>query len=576
MSNEAKLHRKHRHSKTNKVTSLIRGRHSGSKSKNIEQKTSISKSKALSPNGQTNQKNLKVQARLIAKKFELSQNEKLKELLGIGKKSREMKDFWALRNVNFEVFDGEAIGIIGLNGSGKSTLLNMIDKSLSITTGELTINGEVSHIAIGAGLKPDLTGRDNIRLKATMMGMTKQEIEDKMDEIVQFSELGPFIDRQVKDYSSGMRSKLAFSIAVNQDPDILIIDEALSVGDSTFAAKSSKKMFEFRERGKTIFVVSHSVDQIRNWTDKVLWLHYGEVKEYGATKDILPKYQTFIRWFNGLSKEQQEQYKLDRRQEQLDYSVEALKQEILDNSPQDLAQTELTIIDETMLKSKNKAKLPIMSQIVMGLCFVFMLFNIVVLARSGDTQTLTSDTKLPPQSSSKSQSSSQSNRSTSASKSSTSSSQKSSSKSTETFNYVVQDGDTLGGIAAAYGLATDEILKLNPGLDPSLITVGMTIKLPKSVEGMAGTQENPNTTTADDTNQNTPIYDGGTTVPSYESPAVPLTPETPPTVETPPSVETPPTVETPPPTPSTPDTPLDSTPEPEPEVPSGEGTSEAG
>ena len=313
MADNSNLSRRNRKNKKTK-TFRTHGKHTEVTNSIPEKAMSVETTDVLPLPNKSGQTKLKVRASLISKKFELSQNEKLKELLGIGKNSREIKDFWALRIVNFEVYDGEAIGIVGLNGSGKSTLLNIIDKSLSSTTGELQINGEVSYIAIGAGLKIGLTGRDNIRLKGTMMGMSKKEIEDKMDEIIDFSELGPFIDRPVKDYSSGMRSKLAFSIAVNQDPDILIIDEALSVGDSTFAAKSAKKMFEFRERGKTIFVVSHNAGQIQKWTDKVIWLHYGEVKEYGATKDVLPKYQTFITWFNKLSKEQQEQYKLDRRQ----------------------------------------------------------------------------------------------------------------------------------------------------------------------------------------------------------------------------------------------------------------------
>ncbi|GFH39794.1 ATP-binding cassette domain-containing protein [Lactococcus insecticola] len=516
---------------------------------------------------QATDKNLKVRASLISKKFELSQNEKFKEVFGIGKDSREIKDFWALRNINFDVYDGEAVGIVGLNGSGKSTLLNIIDKSLSATTGELAINGEVSYIAIGAGLKAGLTGRDNIRLKGTMMGMTKQEINEKMEEIISFSELGPFIDRQVKDYSSGMRSKLAFSIAVNQDPDILIIDEALSVGDSTFAAKSAKKMFEFRERGKTIFVVSHNASQIQKWTDKVIWLHYGEVKEYGPTKDVLPKYQTFVNWFNRLSKEQQEQYKLDRRQEQLDYSVEALKQEVVDNSSEILGQESLEIIDETIAKSKNRAKLSWLSKCIMAICFVFMMFTLGVSVKGGGLNNASSPkpSKIGAPKSAPSTSSSQKSTANSSQKSTASTSKKSSSKAIETFDYVVQDGDTVSGIAAAYGISSDEILKLNPKLDPTLITVGMTLKLPKSVEGKASTVADDaasDTTTADDTTTDTVTTDDTTQTdsgytddtyvpaPSYQAPSTDApAPEVPTASAETPAVETPsvedPTVETP-------------------------------
>lgn len=509
----------------------------------------------VAPAEETDDK-LKVRASLISKKFELSQHEKLKELLGIGKDSREIKDFWALRNVNFEIFDGEAIGIVGLNGSGKSTLLNIIDKSLSSTTGELQINGEVSYIAIGAGLKPGLTGRDNIRLKGTMMGMTKKEIDEKMDEIIEFSELGPFIDRQVKDYSSGMRSKLAFSIAVNQDPDILIIDEALSVGDSTFAAKSANKMFEFRERGKTIFVVSHNAGQIQKWTDKVIWLHYGEVKEYGATQDVLPKYQAFINWFNRLSKEQQEQYKLDRRQEQLDYSVEALKQEVIDNSEDDISQESLEMIDETIAKSKNKAKLTWASKIVMSLCAIAMMLIFVVSAKGGSADKTTEQAPAVTSSSSTDKTS----KSTSSSKAPSSSSKKNSStKAPTTFDYIVQAGDTFSGIAAAYGLSSDEVLKLNPTIDPAMLTVGMVIKLPKSVEGKVSTSAEGTTnseTTTTDAAAEEPVYTGQGDV-AYNVDTPPATVETPP-----PAVVTPPvTPETIPSTPEANETTASETPE---------------
>jgi teichoic acid transport system ATP-binding protein len=392
-----------------------------------------------------------------------------------------------------------------------------------------------------------------------MMGMSKKEIDEKMDEIIEFSELGPFIDRQVKDYSSGMRSKLAFSIAVNQDPDILIIDEALSVGDSTFAAKSANKMFEFRERGKTIFVVSHNAGQIQKWTDKVVWLHYGEVKEYGPTKEVLPKYQAFIQWFNRLSKEQQEQYKLDRRQEQLDYSVAALKQEVIDNSEGEINQESLELIDKTIAKSKNKAKLTLGSKLVMVLCLIFMVVTAVMSVKGGTMAKSSKPQAKQPIKTSQSKSSDKSSKKSSASKSAPSSSKKkSSSKAAETFDYIVQAGDTLSGIAAAYGLSSDEVLKLNPGLDPALLTVGMAIKLPKSAEGhgVAASSEATTTDVADEsTYTGQGNYDTGanTTVPTPETPvetppvATPETPSTVPSEEPPsqPEVSQPPASETP-------------------------------
>ncbi|SOB47475.1 Teichoic acids export ATP-binding protein TagH [Lactococcus piscium] len=504
-------------SRRNKKRSKRVARHVIKNTHKVEQQKNSLDMRDIFPPEKKHDARLKVRGTLISKKFELSQNEKLKAVLGIGQTNQEMTDFWALRNVNFEVYDGEAIGVVGLNGSGKSTLLNMIDSSLSITAGELEINGDVSRIAIGAGLKADLTGRDNIRLKCTMMGMSKKEIANKMDEIVKFSELGPFIDRQVKDYSSGMRSKLAFSIAINQDPDILIIDEALSVGDSTFSAKSAKKMFEFREKGKTIFVVSHNTGQIRKWTDKVIWLHYGEVKEYGATKDVLPKYQAFIEWFNGLSREQQEQYKLDRRKEQQDYSVAALKQEVLDNSSESDSQTSIALIDETIAKSKKRSKLTFTSKCLMLFCIILMFFTGVVSAKGNRLGILkkiavskeaapVKPSKVPKKSSHKS---------------STPSSE--SKVLDDTFDYIVQEGEFISGIAAVYGLSSDEIIKLNPSLNPSMITPGMVIKLPKSVEDklnsadmIPDTNVIDTTTDTSDTTDTTDSLSDSTTTPESE------------------------------------------------------------
>lgn len=169
--------------------------------------------------------------------------------------------------------------------------------------GFIVINGQASLIAVAAGLKNDLTGRDNIELKLLMLGFNKNEIKNLEEDIINFSELGDFIDQPVKSYSSGMKSRLGFSISVNVDPDILIIDEALSVGDRAFAEKSLNKMNEFKEQGKTMIFVSHSLGQMKQFCDKILWLEYGRVKAYGDVEDIMPQYETFLNMWKRLSKE---------------------------------------------------------------------------------------------------------------------------------------------------------------------------------------------------------------------------------------------------------------------------------
>jgi teichoic acid transport system ATP-binding protein len=434
--------------------------------------------------------NLKVRGRYISKKFELSQNEKLKDLLNIGERNLEIKDFWALRNINFDVYDGETIGVVGLNGSGKSTLLNIINKSLSATTGRLKIHGNVSCIAIGAGLKGGLTGRDNIRLKGAMMGMSKKEVEEKMEEIIAFSELGPFIDRPVNDYSSGMKSKLSFSIAVTQDPDILIIDEALSVGDSTFSTKSAEKMFEFRKRGKTIFIVSHNVEQIIKWTDKVIWLHYGEVKEFGKTKDIIQKYQAFIKWFNTLSGEKQEQYNDARRKEQMDYSVDALKQEILVNDEKGRSQKAISLIDKTILQNQNPARLSWMSVFIISICVLSMsLMMVVTIKGGGISQNIyhsvnidhpVNNEEVEDENNVHDKQNIDDIVTPSDEDEATSDTSMSAPEAPETIDYIVVMDDTISEIAESHGITTDDIAKWNPDIDISRIEIGMIVKLPTS------------------------------------------------------------------------------------------------
>ncbi|MFH7818884.1 teichoic acids export ABC transporter ATP-binding subunit TagH [Neobacillus thermocopriae] len=218
------------------------------------------------------------------------------------------KDFYALQNVSFEAEKGDIIGIIGVNGAGKSTISNLIAGIVPPTSGKVKVYGESALISIGAGLNNQLTGRENIELKCLMLGFTKQEIQKLMPEIIEFAELGDFIDQPVKNYSSGMKSRLGFSISVNIDPDILVVDEALAVGDKIFAQKCLAKMKNFKKRGKTIFFISHSLYQIKSFCKKALWLEAGEIKAYGPVEEVLPQYEKFIQEFRQMSPEEKKQF----------------------------------------------------------------------------------------------------------------------------------------------------------------------------------------------------------------------------------------------------------------------------
>src|SRR5699024_3391539 len=178
-----------------------------------------------------------IELKNVSKVYTLFDNSK-EQLLSLFNKEKYGKEFKALDGVNFEAFEGEVIGFIGTNGSGKSTLSNIISGVIPETYGEVNVNGEVSIIAVAAGLNNELTGRENIELKCLMLGFSKQQISNLEPEIIEFSELGTFIDQPVKNYSSGMKSRLGFAISVNVNPDILVIDEALSVGDKAFSEKS--------------------------------------------------------------------------------------------------------------------------------------------------------------------------------------------------------------------------------------------------------------------------------------------------------------------------------------------------
>ncbi len=199
-------------------------------------------------------------------------------------------DFWALRNVSFSVKQGETLGIIGRNGSGKSTLLRVIARVYPPDEGEVAVKGEVSTLfGLGIGFQPDLSGLDNIYLSSILMGLSKKQIDGIVDEIVDFAELGDFINMPVKTYSSGMNSRLGFAIAVNVDRDIVLIDEILGAGDAQFKKKADKRMAKLIGE-RTVVLVSHNLPTIKKFAHKVLWLDKGRVMAFGDPKEVIQKY----------------------------------------------------------------------------------------------------------------------------------------------------------------------------------------------------------------------------------------------------------------------------------------------
>ena len=199
--------------------------------------------------------------------------------------------FTALKNISFEVSSGETVGIIGKNGAGKSTILGLLAGVLKPTSGQVTVAGRIAPLLeLGAGFHPELSGRENILLNGILLGMLKREVEEKRDAIIEFSELEEFIDQPIRTYSSGMLARLGFSVAVHCEPDILLLDEVLSVGDQDFQKKCIEKMLGFKRSGKTIIFVSHSAQQIEEICDRVIWIEKGKVELSGNVEEVLPNY----------------------------------------------------------------------------------------------------------------------------------------------------------------------------------------------------------------------------------------------------------------------------------------------
>ena len=220
----------------------------------------------------------------------------IKQNLLHGKRSRA-EEFQAVKNVSFKVEKGEILGLIGKNGSGKSTMLRAIAGIFSPNSGTINLHGHsVSLLSIGVGFQKELSGRDNILLSGMLLGFSEEQIREHMDEIIQFSELGKFIDAPVRTYSSGMHSKLAFSITAVLETDIILIDEVLSVGDSRFKKKSYAKMKKLiSDTNRTVVIVSHDMKTIRDLCSKVLWINDGEMVQYGDTETVLEAYDAFMK-----------------------------------------------------------------------------------------------------------------------------------------------------------------------------------------------------------------------------------------------------------------------------------------
>lgn len=219
------------------------------------------------------------------------------------KRQVSFDEFWALKNVSFSLEKGERLGILGLNGAGKSTLLKVIAGVYKPTEGHVYKKGKVvPMLELGAGFDPQYTGKENIFLYGTVLGYSKSYLEEKYDEIVEFSELGKFIDVPIKNYSSGMKSKLGFSIATISDPDILILDEVLSVGDARFKKKSEAKMMEMIEGGTTVLFVSHSLEQVKSICDKAMILDHGRLSAFGDIEEVAQMYEEIVEKEDSLDK----------------------------------------------------------------------------------------------------------------------------------------------------------------------------------------------------------------------------------------------------------------------------------
>ncbi|MBR3146485.1 MAG: ABC transporter ATP-binding protein [Bacilli bacterium] len=241
------------------------------------------------------EKDVAIKVNHVSKDFKLYYDKAhtLKEkLLFFSKKNKDKNHILhVLKDISLEIKKGESVALIGTNGSGKSTLLKLMTKIIYPNKGKIITNGKLtSLLELGAGFHDDFTGRENIYFNASIFGLTKQEIDAKLEEIIEFSELREFIDNPVRTYSSGMYMRLAFSVAINVQAEILLIDEILAVGDKHFQDKCFAKLKELKNSGKTIVIVTHNMDQVKQFCDRAVWLYKGEIRQDGKVDDVLKEY----------------------------------------------------------------------------------------------------------------------------------------------------------------------------------------------------------------------------------------------------------------------------------------------
>lgn len=281
----------------------------------------------------------------ISKIYKLYANPKdrLKEALGLSRKKRH-KEHRALDHVSFDVKKGECVGIIGTNGAGKSTILKIITGVLNPTSGDVKIQGRISALLeLGAGFNAEYTGIENVYLNGTMMGFSREEIDAKLKDILEFADIGQFVHQPVKMYSSGMFVRLAFAVAINIEPEILIVDEALSVGDVFFQAKCFKKFEEFKKMGKTILFVSHDLNSINQYCNRAILLNKGSVVKEGAVKEVIDQYKKIL-----VGQDREEGQNADR------HSQGMMRDQIsVNDAVEDYGKKEAEIYDYTLLDDRG-------------------------------------------------------------------------------------------------------------------------------------------------------------------------------------------------------------------------------